>query len=346
MFLLGRLFVFFTMMSIPTFVTDQPLVVLGATGRLASEMTFYALLERFSPHIVLCGSSMERLQGLKDEIEESGFGDIQIDLSLSIPEAVANGGYILFAKSVPGGAKTREEMLLQNAPFALEAGRAIANVKDKVTRVVCVSNPSDLMGLMLLVHSELHPEKVMSLSALDTERFRRTLKRRYMVKEDDLESVYTLGSHDTLMAPMLDMARIKGELLNLSSGEKETIVSEVRRSGIGIYKQRGQTAYQSPAIHCLRILMATDEHPFIVPTARYHHSTRYPYTFGSLLTRVDSKGCHHLPCCVSREDIVRLDGAFESIRVMRDRLIEEGFLPATEEWGGVLQEVKELVCVK
>ena len=188
---------------------------------------------------------------------------------MSIPEAVANGGISFSLKVVPGGAKTREEMLLQNAPFALEAGRAIANVKDKVTRVVCVSNPSDLMGLMLLVHSELHPEKVMSLSLLwILSGFAGLLKRRYMVKEDDLESVYTLGSHDTLMAPMLDMARIKGELLNLSSGEKETIVSEVRRSGIGIYKQRGQTALPNPAIHCLRILMATDEHPFIVPNGK------------------------------------------------------------------------------
>lgn len=309
-------------------------------------MAFYALLMRFSCHFVLCGSSMERLQGLKDEIEESGFGDIEIDLTLSISEAVSHGGYILYAKSVPGGAMTREAMLLENAPFALEAGKAMATVKNQIVRVVCVSNPSDLMGLILLVHSGLHPEQVMSLSSLDSERFRRSLKRRYALADGDLKSVYTLGSHDLLMAPMLDMACVKGEPLQLSIAEKEAIIKEVRRGGIGIYKQRGQTAYQSPAVHCLRLLMSTDDHPFDLPTARYHHSLRYPFTFGSLLTRVDSTGCRHLPCCSSEEDIKRLDGAFESIRVMRDRLIEKGFLPETGEWGMELQEKKELVCVE
>lgn len=29
----------------------------------------------------------------------------------------------------------------------------------------------------------------------------------------------------------------------------EALVKEVRRAGISIYKQRGQTAYQSPAVH-------------------------------------------------------------------------------------------------
>lgn len=329
-----------------TYYTHQPLVILGATGRLSSEMVFYSLLKRFSHHIVLCGSSIERLQGLKDEIEESGFGDLQVDITLSMSEAISYGGYVLFAKSVPGGAMSREEMLLQNAPYALEAGRVMSLYQHKIVRVVCVSNPSDLMGLMLLVHSGLRPEQVMSLSSLDTERYRRALKRRFVLSETDLESVFTLGSHDMMMAPMLDMARIKGERLKLSSSEKEAIVKEVRRSGIMIYKQRGQTAYQSPAVHCLRLLMSTDDVPFDLPTSRYHHSHRYPHTFGSLLAKVDSSGCHHLPCCSSAEDMERLDGAFESIRVMRDCLIDKGFLPDPQDWSPELQVVNELVCVE
>lgn len=336
----------FYIMDNSTFFTHHPLVIFGATGRLASEMVFYALLKRFSNHLVLCGSSIDRLQGLKDEIEESGFGDIQIELTLSIQEAVSYGGYILYAKSVPGGAMSREDMLLHNAPFAREAGLAMADVKNKIMRVVCVSNPSDLMGLMLLVHSGLRPEQVMSLSSLDTERFRRSLKRRFALRECDLDSVYTLGSHDMLMAPMLDMARVKGERFHLSMDEQEAIIRDVRRAGIRIYKKRGQTAYQSPAVHCLRLLMATDDSPFELPTARYHHSRRYPFTFGSLITRVDSSGCHHLPCCSSQEDMERLDGAFDSIRMMRNRLIEDGFLPAVEEWRKELHEEKEFVCVE
>lgn len=328
------------------YFTDKPLVIIGATGRLASELAFYALIKRFTRSLVLCGSDLNRVQGLKDEIEEAGFGDICVTPTLSMEKAISFGGYILFAKSVPGGSMSREEMLLQNAPYSLEAGRAMAKYKDKICRVVCVSNPSDLMGLMLIVHSGLKPEQVMSLSSLDTERFRRSLKRRYMAPEVDLEDVYTLGSHDTLMAPMIDMARMKGERLSLTKKEKGEIIKEVRRAGIAIFKLRGQTSYQSPATHCLRLLMANDEHPFELPTARYHNSNRYPHTFASLLTRVDSEGCHHLPCCSSREDMERLDGAFDSIKGMRDLLIKEGYLPQISTWREELQQVKDLVCTE
>ena len=81
------------------YFTERPLVVIGATGRLSSELVFYALLQRFSRRLVLCGGSEERLQGLKDEIEESGFGEIEIHTTLSMEEAVSEGGYLLFAKS-------------------------------------------------------------------------------------------------------------------------------------------------------------------------------------------------------------------------------------------------------
>lgn len=326
--------------------TERPLVVIGATGRLASEMVFYALLERMSPRVILCGGSMSRLQGLKDEIEESGFEGVTVELTTSMTEAVRDGGYILYAKSVPGGAKTREEMLLQNVGYAVECGEALAQASAQVERVICVSNPSDLMGLTLLVHSGMAPERVMSLSSLDTERLRRSLCRRFGVSHEALSDAYTLGSHDQLMAPMLDMVRVKGQSLSalgMTDEEMEALVKEVRRAGISIYKQRGQTAYQSPAVHALRILMATDESPFETPTARYHHSTRYPYTFGSLPTRIDHSGCHHQPLRCGERDLVRLDGAFASIEVMKQRLIEEGYLPHPREWREELQRRVELV---
>lgn len=328
------------------FFTERPLVVIGATGRLSSELVFYSLLQRFSPRLVLCGGSMERLQGLKDEIEESGFGEIDIRITLSMEEAVAEGGYLLYAKSVQSGAKTREAMLLSNAPFAVECGQAIASVRSKVERVVCVSNPSDLMGLTLLVHSGLEPERVMSLSSLDTERFRRSLSRRLGVSVTEMSQVFTLGSHDGAMAPMLDMARVKGASLGqLGIGlEEETeIVREVKYAGISIYKLRGQTAYQSPAVHVLRMLMATDDMPFVIPTARYHHSQRYPYTFGSLPTCIDSSGCHHLSVECTERELVALNGAFASIENMKQQLIEAGYLPEPCEWQSRLQQREELV---
>ena len=89
--------------------------------------------------------------------------------------------------------------------------------------------------------------------------------------------------------------------------------------------------------------MATDREPFELPTARYHHSSRYPHTFGSLLTKIDSQGCHHLPTKLTARDGVALDGAFASIERMMQQLIKGGYLPDPGEWGCLLQREEELV---
>lgn len=331
----------------PEYCTHKPLVLLGATGKLSSEVAFYSQLLHFSPHLVLCGSSEERLNGLKDELEEANFcSDLCIETTCSITEATRLGGYILFAKSVRGGAKNREDLLLQNAPYAVETGKALAHVRNKVERVICVSNPSDLMGLTLLVHSGIDPHLVMSLSSLDTERLRRSLCRRLHVRKEEISSAYTLGSHDRQMAPILGSITINGKGLSemgMTAKEQDEIVREVREAGISIYKQRGQTAYQSPAVHCMKLLMATDNNPFLLPTACYHNSTRYPYSYLSLPTIVDSSGCHHQPIILADNDLKRLDGSFASINQMRDKLIATDLLPPPNTWNVQLQECHELV---
>ena len=91
--------------------------------------------------------------------------------------------------------------------------------------------------------------------------------------------------------------------------------------------------------------MAVDERPFERPSARYHNSDLYPYTYGSLPTRIDSKGCQHQPFCSSTEDLKRLNGSFESINEMRDILITEGYLPEPKQWNEQLQSRRELICV-
>lgn len=329
-----------------TYFTRDPLVVFGATGLLSSDFIFMACVERFSPHVVLQGSDERRLQGLKDELDEAGFEGLRITTTTDIREAAAYGGYALYARSIRAAKQTREEMLIDNAPMAREVGEAIRESGATYHRVVCVSNPSDLVGLTLLVHSGLPTDAVISLSALDTLRFRRALRRRFGVDSDALTEVYTLGSHDQSMAVMLDMARVHGHTLSdmgLSADDRSAIEREVRHGGISIFKLRGHTSYQSPAVLCLRMLEATDAVPFIYPSARYHHSRRYPFTFGSLPTVIDSSGCRHCPIALSVQDLGRLDTAFGSIAGQRDILIGHGILPPTDEWASHLRQSDELV---
>lgn len=331
--------------------TCEPLILFGATGMLASELVFLNFLYRFSSTIVLHSSSETRLQGLRDEIEESGFGndDLTIITTTDEQEACDYGGYLFFAKSVRAERQSREEMLLVNAPMAQSVAEAIRRAKRPIQRVVCVSNPSDLMGLILLVHSGLSPEQVVSLSALDTLRLRRSLMRRFDVKECEIDRAYTLGSHDNAMAPMLHSVRINGKSLSelgYDRADFQALYKEVRKAGINIYKLRGHTAYQSPSVLSLRMLVACDEEPFTLPFARYIHSDRYPYVFGALMGKIDSSGAHHTPTTIQKEDLHGLNLAFDSIAHQRELLIREGFLPAPETWRADLQEKEDHIIVE
>ena len=331
--------------------TQEPLIVFGATGMLASELVFMNFVARFTPTVVLHSTSETRLEGLKDELQESGFGndEIRIYTTTEAQEACDFGGRLFFAKSVRAERQTREEMLLVNAPMALEVARAISKAQKEITRVICVSNPSDLMGLMLLVHSGLHPDQVASLSALDTLRLRRSLTKRFGAKESEMEEAFTLGSHDESMAPMLHRLRVRGKSLEehgYGQEDFQSLYKQVRKGGISIYKLRGHTAYQSPAVLGLQMLMASDEEPFSLPFGRYIHSDRYPHSFGSLSGVIDSRGARHLETSVCAKDLHALNLAFGSIAYQRDLLIKEGFLPDPGTWRDELQRNEDLVKVQ
>lgn len=317
-----------------SYFTHKPLVIFGATGMLGSEFTFYAALHKFSDKFILHGSDISRLKGVKDELEESGFEGLHVRITTSVDDALSEGGYVFFSRSTKAKLQSRESMLLGNAPLAKELGVAIKKCSAEIERVVCVSNPSDLMGLLILLYSELDPKKVMSLSALDTTRFRRSLSRHLSIPMEELSSAITLGSHDMKMAPMIGLVKHRGKKITdqIDKLTQEKILKEVMYAGTVIYKLRGHTAYQSPSVLSLRIMMATDQNPFTLPTARYHNSKRYPYTFGSFPTMVDSEGCKHIKLRCGEEDAKRLDLAFSSISGMRDKLILERLLPPIELW--------------
>ena len=331
--------------DIQSFKTDRPLIVFGATGLLGSQLVFMACADRFSPHLILHGSHLPRLEGLKAEILEAGFDGIEVTITTDTDEACRQGGYLFYSRSVQSGKQTREEMLLDNAPTAKETGLAIRKAPNSIHRVVCVSNPSDIIGLTLLIHSGLAPEQVFSISALDTTRYIRAIKEVLGIEREDMSGVYTLGSHDMSMAVMRDTVRIKGRSIDkcISEGlmtEEDwyEIQNRVVNGGRMVIKKRGHTAYQSPAYLGYQMLLASDEAVFSYPSARYHNSSLFPHCFLSLPTIIDSKGCHHQRQSYTDRDIEALKCSYQSIRTLRDIAIEHGHLPNTALWEQKLQE--------
>ena len=314
------------------------LVVCGASGMLASQLIFLVCAEGYVRELVLHGSDLKRLRGVEEEIRDAGF-DLELTLTTDLREAVSSGGDIFYATSVRSGSLTREEMLLDNAPSARDTGMAIAEAEGSIHRVVCVSNPSDLVGLSILVHSRLHPEQVMSLSALDTMRYQKELIRALGIRRADILDGWTLGSHDESMAVMRDTPRINGKSLDqliheglLSESKYEEIRHGVVKGGARIIKLRGHTSYQSPAWLAYLMLRATDENPFSLPTARYLHTDGFEHIFLSLPGEIGSRGCFQESLEISKRDYEELKRSYASVREQRDILIENGLLPPIDQW--------------
>lgn len=339
--------------NIQPFRTDLPLIVFGATGLLGSQLVFMACADRFSPHIILHGSHLPRLEGLRVEILEAGFEDIEVTITTDTDEACKRGGYLFYSRSVQSGKLTREEMLLDNAPTAKETGLAIRNAPSPILRIVCASNPSDIIGLSLLIHSGLAPEQVFSISALDTTRYIRAIKEVLGVEREDMSGVYTLGSHDTSMAVMRDTVHIKGKSIDecisegiMTEDDWNEIQNRVVNGGRMVIKQRGHTAYQSPAYLGYQMLLASDDMVFSYPSSRYHNSELFPHCFLSLPTIIDNKGCHHQPLYYTERDIEALRLSYQSIRTLMDIATGHGYLPKIDQWDEKLQKRMDELILK
>lgn len=324
----------------------RPLVVFGATGRLASQLILLACAEDWPTELTLHGSDARRLEGLAEELLDAGF-DLPMRTTTDAQEALSEGGYVFYAGSVPSRKQTREAMLLDNAPLAVKVGRCLRECGKDVPRVVCVSNPSDLIGLTLLVHSRLDPSRVLSLSALDTTRYRKELVRQLHLDESMLKGAWTLGSHDESMAVMKDTVRIGQESLSDFLRRDDSLPSFddirrcVKKGGAHIIQLRGHTAYQGPAWLCYRMLRATDEQAFTLPTARYLHTPHFPHTFLSLPCIIDTHGCTHRSVCLSEEDYEAFARSYASVSHQVEVLLQHSLLPPREEWPAQLQTLQD-----
>lgn len=321
-----------------------PLVVFGASGMLASQLVFLAEVDEWPSQIILHGSTMSRLQGVAEEMLDAGL-TIPLVLVTDFEEAISYGGNVLYATSVQSRAQTREAMLLQNAPTASRVGKLMSKYKSLIKRVVCVSNPSDLIGLTLLVNSGLPASAVMSLSALDTIRYRKHLSRYLDIPVEQIRNAWTLGSHDQSMAVMRDIVEINGtplvDVLQQKNIAFEQIAKDVVFGGAQIIKLRGHTAYQSPAWLCYQMLRATDARAFTLPTARYINTPQCPHSYLSLPAVVGSGGCQHWSVRLSEWDRAAFNRSYSSVKGQMETLIKEGILPPITKWPEELREPQQ-----
>ncbi|KGN95629.1 hypothetical protein HQ39_05155 [Porphyromonas sp. COT-108 OH2963] len=322
------------------FLTSAPFLIIGATGHIGSALAFMSVAMRFSSHLILFGRDEKKLLGMREELYECGVYPIQVDI-ITEPEQLTTlppVAFVAYTVSVPFRKETtREELLLSNGELTARLATAFAPYIQSAKLLVCVSNPADAMGLVLQQQTGLAPEKVCSLSALDTTRYRKHLSRALHIPLEETGEVYTLGSHDDKMVVAFEGSRVHGIPLSQLVGEGkgfsyedfESVEDIVVRGGRFIIRHRGYMAFESPALLMLEMFKATLEgqKPFTIPASRLSEHPLFPNVFMALPSCIDTKGVHqNREYAPEGRDLEKLTISYNWLKDQREELIRAGYL--------------------
>ncbi|MDO4790031.1 MAG: hypothetical protein Q3998_03590 [Porphyromonas sp.] len=322
------------------FLTSAPFLIVGATGHIGSALAFMSVAMRFSSHLILFGRDENKLLGMREELYECGVYPIRVDVITEAKQlaSLPPVAFIAYTVSVPFRRETtREELLLSNGELTAKLAKEFAPYIQDTRLLVCVSNPADAMGLVLQQQTGLAPEKVCSLSALDTTRYRKHLSRALHVPLEEMNEVYTLGSHDDKMVVAFEGSRVGGVPLaqlvqegkGLSYDDFESVEDIVIRGGRFIIRHRGYMAFESPALLMLEMFKATieGEKPFTIPSSRLSENPLFPDVFMALPSYIDTTGVHqdsrYRP---EGRDLEKLTISYNWLKDQRKELIEAGYL--------------------
>lgn len=319
-------------MSKQDFITDQPLLIAGATGHIGSALAFMNLTARFSSHLLLYGRNETKLLGLQEDLYDTGIEGLRVD-TLNCLDALPQNAlpvYVVYTLSERFERQARrEDMLHANAALTRDFACQMRPYSEQIKLLICVSNPADAMGFVLQHYTGLSPEKVCCLSALDTTRFRKQLSRAIQKPIGSLREVYTLGSHDDQMALMRNLSVVEGSSLSelveqgkLSLEDLEKVEEASVMGGRFIIRHRGYMTYESPAYLMLQMLQASvkGQKPFTLPASRLSEDPQYPGVFIALKTRIDETGVHQQVCELHGIDKERLEISYKSLKGQIDEL--------------------------
>lgn len=182
-------------------LTDEKLTIVGAAGMIGSNMAQTALMMGLSSEICLYDPFAPALEGVAEEMFQSGFEYAQITYTSDISEALSGAKYIV---SSGGAARKagmmREDLLKGNAEIAAQFGKDIRTYCPDVKHVVVVFNPADITGLITLLYSGLKPSQVSTLAALDSTRLQSALAKHFGVRRSRVINSRTYGGHGEQMA--------------------------------------------------------------------------------------------------------------------------------------------------
>ena len=280
-------------------LTDEKLTIVGAAGMIGSNMAQTALMMGLTSNICLYDPFAPALEGVAEEMFQSGFEYANITYTSDISEALRGAKYVV---SSGGAARkagmTREDLLKGNAEIAAQFGKDLRSYCPDVKHVVVIFNPADITGLITLLYSGLKPSQVSTLAALDSTRLQTALAQHFGIRQNLVKGCRTYGGHGEQMAVFASTATVDGKPLldligtpELTDKQWEDLKVKVIQGGKRIIELRGRSSFQSPSylsIEMIRAAMGGES--FRWPAGTYVHSGKFDHIMMAMETEITKDG--------------------------------------------------------
>jgi len=323
------------------FLTNEKLTIVGAAGMIGSNMAQTAAMMRLSSNICLHDVYGPGVEGVYEEMRHCGFDDIEFTFTTDVKEAFTNAAYIVSSGGAPRkGGMTREDLLRGNAQIAAQLGKDIKTYCSDLKHLTVIFNPTDITGLVALIHSGLKPTQVTTLAALDSIRLQSELAKYFHIKQNLVTNARTYGGHGEQMAVFASTAKINGTpLLDLIGTpalpleEWEALKQRVIDGGANIIRLRGRSSFQSPAyVSTEMIRAAMGGEAFRWPAGCYVNSNGFEKIMMAMETTLTKEGVTYSEVKGTEEEKAELMKSYEHLKNLRSQVIEMGIIPPIDQW--------------
>lgn len=322
-------------------LTDEKLTIVGAAGMIGSNMAQTALMMGLTSNICLYDPFAPALEGVAEEMFQSGFEYANITYTSDISEALRGAKYVV---SSGGAARkagmTREDLLKGNAEIAAQFGKDLRSYCPDVKHVVVIFNPADITGLIILLYSGLKPSQVSTLAALDSTRLQTALAQHFGIRQNLVKGCRTYGGHGEQMAVFASTATVDGKPLldligtpELTDKQWEDLKVKVIQGGKRIIELRGRSSFQSPSylsIEMIRAAMGGES--FRWPAGTYVHSGKFDHIMMAMETEITKDGIFYKEVEGTAKENAELADSYVHLSKLRDEVISMGIIPEIHLW--------------
>lgn len=327
------------------YLTQDKLAVLGSAGAIGSNIVQTALTLGLTPNIALYDPFEAGNHGVAEEMRHCAFPGARLEWTSDIGKALSGARYLISSGGAPRrDGMTREDLLAGNAEIAAQLGRDIRKYCPELALAVVIFNPADITGLVALVHSGLHPQRVATLAALDSTRLQSALAERLGLPQDEITNCRTYGGHGETMAVFASTARVQGRpLVDLLGKELpheawEQIKQGVRQGGKRIIELRGRSSFQSPSHHSVLMTKAAiDGKGYPWPSGAYVDAPEagFERIMMAMETKLDREGVRWTMPQGTPQEMDELRQSCGHLVRLRDEVIGMGLLPPLDQWSRV-----------